>query len=336
MSWLYSSWGWILWALPFVIVGVIWSVRRATQRLSLVVVPSLWPKVLNGFDAGVARRKTILSIAALVILVIATLRPQFGTEYASTTNKGQSILVAVDTSQSMDSADLNPSRLEFAKDDLVTLMSQLKGDRVSLMTFSGTAAIQCPFTIDYMAAKLFIDDIRTGDLPIPGTNLAAPIRAAISAYHGIPGRKTLIIYSDGEAFEGKYRAAAIAAKAEGIVIHTVGIGTPKGDVIPLFDENGQPSGFKVNRAKQTIVTHLNEAVLKDIAVITGGHYIRVSSQQAAAPQLAVLLGKAGDSDYRTYLTPQRHDRYAILAVIVLGLLLLDVSLSAVVRPGKPS
>jgi len=275
-------------------------------------------------------------LMSLTLLVVAALRPQFGTEYVSTTNKGQSILVAVDTSQSMDSADLKPSRLEFAKEDLVTLMSQLKGDRISLMTFSGTAAVQCPFTIDYMAAKLFIDDIRTGDLPIPGTNLAAPIRAAIAAYHGIPGRKTVIIYSDGEAFEGDYRAAAMAAKAEGIVIHTVGIGTPKGDVIPLVDENGQPSGFKTNRAKQTVITQRNETVLKDIAVTTGGRYIRVSSQQAGAPQLAVLLGKAGEADYRAYLTPRRHDRYAILAAIVLGMLLLEWSLSAVSRHRRSS
>ncbi|NBV82758.1 VWA domain-containing protein [bacterium] len=335
MTWLYGSWAWILWAIPVLIAALGWAFRKSERRWDRVAIGTIRHRIVNGFDAIVARRRTGLSVVALILLAVAALRPQFGTEYVSAINKGQSIVVAVDTSLSMDATDLSPSRIEFAKEDLNALMTQLKGDRISLVTFAGTAAIQCPFTIDYLAAKLFIDDIMTGDLPIPGTNLASPIHAAIAAYRDIPGRKTLIIYSDGESFEGDYRAAAADAKSQGIVIHTVGIGTEKGDVIPLYDENRQPAGFKVDRSNKTVVSKRDNQSLKEVAAITGGRYIQVSAHQAAAPQLAVLLGKAGEADYRAYLMPRHHDRYTVLAALALIALVLEWIMSPMLPLWRP-
>jgi Ca-activated chloride channel family protein len=335
MNWLYGEWAWVLLAIPAISAGLLVVHKRSVRRLNLFILPAVWRKVMVGVDQIVARRRILLSVGALVLLAIAALRPQFGTQYMAIPNKGQSILLAIDTSQSMESQDLTPSRLAFAKRDLVTLMEMLKGDRIGLITFAGTASLQCPLTIDYIAAKLFIDDVQTGDQPIPGTNLAAAIRAAIDAFQKIPGRKTLIIYSDGETFEGNYEAAAVAAKTAGIVIHTVGIGTKSGGLIPVFDEEGAVAGYKTDQKQNEITTQLNETALKEIATMTGGRYIQVSAAQAAAPHLGVLLGKAGEADYRAYLTPQRNERYVILALIALGLLLGEWVLMAgpLRRPG---
>jgi Ca-activated chloride channel family protein len=332
MNLLYSQWIWVFLILPVVAIGA--TLRARKTPLARFVSPVLWTAVLNGFNRVIARRKLILTWVGLVLLMVAALRPQFGTIYEPTTNKGQSILIAIDTSQSMDATDLFPSRLGFAKQDLVTLMDQFKGDRVGLVTFAGIGAMQCPFTIDYTAVKLFVDDVHTGELPIPGTNLAAPIYAAIEAYKGIPGRKTLVIYSDGESFEGDFSAAAKAAKTAGIVIHAVGIGSPQGTSIPILDENGQSSGLKTDRAHQPVVTKLDESAMKAIAKMTGGRYIRATSQQAAAPQLAVLLGKAGEADYRAYLTPKHQARYMILALLAFIMLGIEWLTSAYSR--RPS
>lgn len=330
MIFLYGSYGWI-WGVILAVAGlVVW--RRRRHGLVRWIHPNVWAVVVHGFNHQVARRKQVLVWAAVGLLGIAVLRPQFGTTYQSVTGSRQSVLVAVDASQSMDATDGAPSRMALVKQDFTTLLNQLSGDRVGLIGFSGVAAIQCPFTIDYPALKLLMGDLNTQAIPVPGTNLAAPIEKATAVYRDTPGRKTLVIYSDGESFEGDFRVAAQSAKAAGIVIHTVGVGTIKGASIPIAGTDSSGGGLKTSRQSEVVVSKLNENALKTVAELTGGRYIRLTPNQAAAPQLGVLLGKSGVADYRAYLTPVRQDRYVVLAVLALIALAIDWWVSAYRRP----
>ncbi len=330
MTFLYGAMAWIMGIIPLLAAWVWW--RQRNRGLARWVHPAVWNVTVNGFNQTWATRSRFGVWVAVVLLGIAVLRPQFGTVYAPVSGKGQSILIAIDASQSMDASDANPSRLGLVKQDIVTMLNQFSGDRVGLIGFSGVAAIQCPFTIDYPALKLLIGDLDTQTIPVPGTNLAEPIHNAIAAYRQVPGRKTLIIYSDGESFAGDYQKAASAAKAAGIVIHTIGVGSVAGSSIPIVT-NGTPAGaLKTNRQAEVVISRLNESALKSVATTTGGRYLRLTSTQASAPQLAVLLGKAGEADYRAYLTPVRQDRYLGLACLALILLAIDWGVSAYRRP----
>ncbi|NBV41694.1 VWA domain-containing protein, partial [bacterium] len=278
----------LLLVIPLIFAGCFWALKNTRRNTRLMVTADLWDRMLNKWDESRTWIRLGVLCVGATFLLLAALRPQYGTEYEATTASGQAVMLAFDTSLSMDAADVAPSRLEHAKRDAVALIEQLDGDRVGVIRFAGIAAVECPLTVDYMAVRLFVDDVRTRSLPIPGTNIAAAIEAAIDSFKRIPGRKTVIIYSDGEHFDGDLAKAAAKAKAEGIVVHTVGIGGTEGSTIPLSDEDASAGQFKVDSNGKPVNTRLNAVALKSVAATTGGQYIHATEQVPAAPQLMVL------------------------------------------------
>jgi len=331
MIWARMEWVPILIVIPVLAIGVIAARRHRMTTMNLWISSSLWDKVVWGIDFIKQRRSEWLVIGAIFCLGLAILRPQYGVEYESLKGQGQTLFIALDTSQSMMARDFDGGRLEFAKQDINALINELSNDRVGLITFEGTSAVECPLTIDSAAVKLFVDEIQANHLPIPGTNLAAAIRQAIESYKKIPGRKTVVIFSDGENFEGNFRSAARDAKDAGIIIHTVGIGSSNGAEIPISDDSGSITAVRLDTTNRPILTRLNEGPLREIAALTGGQYIRVRPGQNAAPRLTVLLGKGSTVDYTAYLTPRYHDRYIGFALIGLICLLLEVMASTGIK-----
>jgi Ca-activated chloride channel family protein len=170
-------------------------------------------------------------------------------------------------------------RSKFAVKDLV---KKLNGDRIGLIAFAGTSFLQCPLTIDYNGFMLSLDDLSTFTIPRGGTSISSAIREAMQAFSQNKADaakekkyRVLVIITDGEDFEGDALAAAKEAAEAGIKIFCVGVGTAEGELIPI-SEDYAGKGYLLDKSGETVKTRLNENILKEIAISTGGSYVRAT------------------------------------------------------------
>ncbi|OVE79747.1 hypothetical protein BVY02_02375 [bacterium J17] len=267
---------WIL-LLPALLLAlslVLESIKR--NRLRAFIDSNLLNNVLRGPSPSsyAPTLRASLSLLIGLLLALSVLRPQWGFSWVKGVKSGVDIIVAVDVSQSMLSNDLKPNRLELARREIVDLMSVLRGDRIGLVAFAGTAFIETPLTLDYNTFRMFIDEIDPSLIPIQGTNIEAAISKSTEAFGDVESAtgkakrdRALILITDGEDFEGNFSQAAKTAKENDIKIYIIGVGTTTGGPIPT------DRGLKRDKSGNVIITKLNEDALKNLAKETGAVYV---------------------------------------------------------------
>ncbi len=267
-----------------VVIGLIglylFSRRRRKAQLHKFADSTLWPHVLSSFDPQKQLLGELFVLAALILVIIALLRPQWGFHEEEVTRRGVDIFIAVDVSKSMLAQDLLPSRLERSKMAVEDLVSQLKGDRVGLIAFAGSAFVQCPLTVDYDSFLQTVEDLDVNLIPRGGTDIESAIEEARRSFNAGSEsvNKVLIIITDGETHEGDPVAAAEKAARENITIHTIGVGTAAGDLVRVVDEQGEGSFLK-NKEGDVVKSRLNEDLLKNIAFKAQGVYVKATPTQ---------------------------------------------------------
>jgi Ca-activated chloride channel family protein len=266
---------WWLLGLPILIGLFILAFRRRTRALQAFGDLRLLRRLST--SASLERRiiKAALLVAAALFLVLALARPQWGAKLETVTRRGVDVIVAVDTSLSMLAEDVKPNRMAQARAAVGSFVDLLRGDRVGLVAFAGTSYVACPLTLDYTAARMFVDVLDVDLIPTQGTAIAEAIESAIAAFH--PGErryKVLVLITDGEDHEGNVAAAARAAATEGITIYTVGVGSPSGEPIPLRNARGDIIGYKEDKEHRKVTSRLGESDLEAVALATGGKYFR--------------------------------------------------------------
>ncbi|MBN1898927.1 MAG: VWA domain-containing protein [Spirochaetes bacterium] len=220
--------------------------------------------------------KALLLTLSLFFLFMALARPQFGTKLQKMSRKGLNLFVILDVSKSMLANDMVPNRLEKAKHEIEEFIDILKGDKIGIIIFAGTSFLQCPLTIDYAAAKMYMDIVGPDSIPVPGTDIGKAIQLATRSYPEVERKyKVMILLTDGEDHEGEALQAAEEAEKEGVVIFTIGIGTTSGDLIPLKNE-GVIMGYKKDKKGNPVLSRLDEMTLEKIAQKTGGKYYRAT------------------------------------------------------------
>ncbi len=315
----------LLFGIPLAIGVVIIGYRIRKKRLARLVQSDLWNITLPSLSYTRRFWKRIFFIIAFSLIIIAFLRPQYGLRLETKSRKGQDIFIALDTSMSMNATDARPSRFKRAKQEIKGLIESLKGDRVGLIAFSGNAFIQCPLTADYSALHMFLDDITIGSVPTPGTDIATAIKTARLAFNrqSQSKEKILIIISDGESFENDPIASAKVAHEEGITIFTIGIGTPGGEPIPLFNATGNPIGLKKDQQGNVVVSQLNEALMKEIAQLANGHYFLSTTGSLAINPLYRLISELEKNNLSVKQRQYRQDRYYWFLIPALLFLILE-------------
>ncbi|HTP79308.1 MAG TPA: VWA domain-containing protein [Bacteroidota bacterium] len=269
---------WYLLAVPVLGVAFVflnrWKHRLLARFAGSVLAKDLtreWSGAKNGM-------KQTLILLSLSCLILAVANPQEGTRLEEIKRQGIDLFVALDVSLSMKAEDIKPSRLEKAKRDVSSLLSKLAGDRVGLVVFAGDAFVQFPLTSDYSAADLFISTVDVDAVPIPGTMIGSAIDLALKSFSkDLPTQKAIIVVSDGENTEGDVQSAVDDAKNAGVRVYTIGMGTPDGGPIPIYNDAGERVDFKHDRAGSIVVTKLDESALQQIASSTGGSYRRATS-----------------------------------------------------------
>jgi Ca-activated chloride channel family protein len=315
----------LLLLVPGLIAFFVYAFRRKRKALALFGNLDL-VKLLS---ASVSRRRQIgkaaILTSAVCFLVFALARPQFGTKMKTVKREGQDILIALDVSLSMMAEDIKPNRLEKAKHEIGTMIDKFQGDRVGLVAFAGKAFVQCPLTLDYGAAKMFLDAMDPSLIPTPGTAVGGAITRSVSCFSAQERKhKILILITDGEDHVADPIEAAKAAAKEGVVIYTVGIGSLEGVPIPVADERGYSTGFKKNREGGVVMTKLDELTLEKIALETGGKYYRATPGEAELNRIYDDILKMEKKSLSSKQFEQYEERFQGLVGIALFLLVLEV------------
>lgn len=252
---------------------VAFGAARMVRRTRRLADDPLWSRVAPLIPSWRRWLLLALPLVALAACLLGAARPQLGSRKVQVKRSGIDLVMALDTSASMNAADVVPNRLARARREMIDLIDQLRGDRVGIVIFEGTAFMLCPLTLDYGAARLFLDTIETGMLPVPGSNLAAAIRTAVKSFPTEGSRsRAIVILSDGEARDPDLSDALKAAGDAGVTIHTIGVGTPAGEPLPERHDDGSVAGYKKDRAGEVVLSRLDESTLRDIASATGGNY----------------------------------------------------------------
>ena len=262
----------LFWCLVPLIFFMVWGMRKKQQlTLKFCGNPLLTKLVHPGVEKR-HRSKTIFVVLAILFLILALTRPRWGYQWEDLHQRGVDVIVALDVSSSMLAEDIKPNRLERAKRKISDLLDMMEGDRIGLVAFAGTSFVQCPLTLDYGAARLFLSAIDTQLIPVQGTALGNAIKTSVKAFRSQEKKsKALILITDGEDQTGKALSAAKLAGEQGVKIYTIGSGGEIGAPLPNSSGAG---GFRKNQQGEVILSKLDETTLQQIALETGGSYVR--------------------------------------------------------------
>lgn len=239
--------------------------RRTYLRQFIRLSESRW--LLLNYSPLKQILKAVCMILASISLAIALLGPAWDKEEETVHHEGRDVCIALDISRSMLAQDNLPNRLEFAKQKIKQLIARTKSDRISLILFAANAFMVCPLTHDYEAFFSFLSDVDQGTVSASGTDLSAPVKAAIDMYKKNPEKKhkLLIIVSDGEDSSGTVSHVSRMAAEHGIHLLLASVGSFEGAPIPLSDQMGRFLGHVKDDKGAVVISKLNKQALDQLA-----------------------------------------------------------------------
>ena len=232
-------------------------------------------------------------------------------------------MIALDVSNSMLAEDLSPNRLEQAKRAIYQLIENLHNDRLGIIVFAGQSYVQLPITTDYSSAKLFLETIGTDIIPTQGTAIGSAIDLAMESFDFENGTsKAIIVITDGENHEDDAQSAAKNATAKNVSVHTIGMGAVQGAPIPIY-KNGSQVGFRTDNTGNTIITKLDEKMLRDIASAGNGSYVRATNANAGLKIIMDEINKMDKKEFGSKSIKDYEDRFQLFLIAALILIVLE-------------
>ena len=314
----------MLFGIPFIILIIWLNIRWRKRALAAFGEKKVLSKLMLSYSKNRQILKNILTVLIFISLIIGLSNPQIGIKMEEVKREGVDLMIAIDLSNSMLVEDIKPNRIERAKQAISRLIDKLEGDRIGLVVFAGEAYVQLPITTDYSAAKLFLSSLNTNIVPTQGTSIGSAINTCRKSFDMDNSQnKAIIIITDGETHDEEAIDAAKKAKEEGVFVHTLGMGLTQGGAIPIYNKYGNNIGFRKNKDGETIVSQLNESLLRQIAQAGNGTYIRANNSQAGLSTLFNEINKMEKKEIGTMIFTQYKDRFQFFIVFALVLLFLD-------------
>ena len=268
--------------LPVLVLLFISALLWRKRRLQKLGDENLVNEQIRGFIPGRNTFKFILLTVALFAVIVGWANLRTGDKSEKTERKGVDVIVALDVSNSMLAKDIQPDRLTRAKQLILSLMDKMQNDRVALIVFAGRSYLQVPLTIDYAAVKMMLANVSPDMVPTQGTVIGDAIDMATTSFTQNERKyKSLVIISDGEDHDETAIEKARQAADQGVVIHTVGIGSPQGAT--LYDPNTK--SLKLDDNGNPVVSKLNEDELKSIASAGHGTYSYLQNTDEVASKI---------------------------------------------------
>lgn len=312
----------LLLLLPLILLFFVLNEIRRKKAIAKIGDNELVRRLMPEYSSSRPVLKFILQMLILTMVIIALARPQFGSKLEEIRKEGVEVIIALDVSNSMLAEDIQPNRLTRAKQALTRLIDNLEDDRIGLIVFAGDAYTQIPITTDYISAKMFLSTINPDMVPKQGTAIGSAIDLGIRSFSPGEGKsKAMIIITDGENHEDDPVAKAEEASKAGVVIHTIGIGSAEGVPVPTT-QNSRKDYLK-DADGNTVITRLDEEVLKKIAVSSGGTYVRASNTNIGLDEIFSQIRKMKTDELESTMYTEYNDQFQIFTALAIILLITD-------------
>ncbi len=283
-------------------------------------------ELIKGLMPEYSRLRTNIKFYLLLFVFslgsILLARPQFGSKIEELKREGVEIIIALDVSNSMLAEDIQPNRLERAKQSISRLVDRLEDDKIGLIVFAGDAYTQIPVTTDYVSAKMFLSGINPGIVPKQGTSITSALKLGASSFSPqMDESKALIIITDGENHEDDPVKAAALVKEKGIVVHTIGIGSSAGVPVPIYGSSTKE--YLKDHEGNTVISKLDEKTLREIAFETGGKYVRATNSSLGLNTIFDEISNMKKQEMEGAVFSEYNDQFQVIALIMLVLLIVD-------------
>ncbi|MBR4822456.1 MAG: VWA domain-containing protein [Bacteroidales bacterium] len=309
----------LLWLVPLIplLYALVRSWRKA--RMRKLGEEDLVRQLMPSWSGAKGWVRVVLFDLAFMFFVIGLARPQIGAKLEERETRGAEIMICLDVSNSMLAKDYSPNRLERAKLAVSRITDKLQNDRIGLVIFAGSAFVQLPVTNDYISAKMFLNSITTESMPVQGTALGEAITLATRGFSSQSDKsRAIIVISDGENHEDDPVEAAKQAAGMGIKVYTIGVGSTRGEPIPV---NGD---LLKDREGNIVVTHLDEETLKNVAKAGNGAYIHAGNEEFGLNPIINDLRKLEEEAYKSVVFEEYEEEYMYFFAAALVLFVLEM------------
>jgi len=317
-----------LYTLPVFVVLFFFLFKNQKKKLKTFANTNLHKVLIPKHSKFKSWIKLIMVTLALALLILAAANPQIGTRLEEVKQSGIDVFILLDVSLSMSAEDIKPNRLEKAKYQIANLINKLRGDRIGLIIFAGDAYVQIPLTTDYSAANLFLSAVNFNSVPQQGTAIATAINLAVKSFdYSASTQKVIVVITDGEDHEGDITEAINGAVAKDLKIYAIGLGSPDGVPIPIFNSQRQAIGFKKDKSGNTVLTKLNDSILKEIASKGNGKYYRGNNYEDYLDLIFKELSSLEKTEFGTKKVTDYEDRFYYFLAPAILLLIMEFFLS---------
>ena len=295
--------------------------RNRRKRLRTFGDPKLLKELMPDVSHWRPSVKFWLLQAALALLIIMLARPQMGTKISHEKRTGIETIIAMDISNSMLAEDVAPSRLSRSKMIVENLVDKFSNDKIGLIVFAGDAFVQLPITSDYVSAKMFLSNIDPSMMATQGTDIAGAINMATHSFtQDKEVGKAIVIITDGEDHEGGALETAKAAKAAGMRVYVLGVGSTQGSPIPIPGTND----YMRDNTGNTVMSALNDQMCREVAQAGGGAFIHVENNSRAQDQLDAELDKLSKKEIDSTVYSDFDEQFIAFAILALLLIIVEV------------
>lgn len=268
--------------------------------------------------------KIVLRTVYFALFIISLLGPSFGSSKREIKSIGKDIMIAIDLSQSMNAADVPPTRLTKVKYELSKIINEFRSDRIGLIIFSSEAFVQCPLTYDQAALNLFIETLHSGLVPNAGTDFGPALAMSLDKLDTKDDNpldskaKIILLISDGEDFGDETSNALAEIKERGVKLFALGVGTSKGSKIET------PYGFLKDRSGNDVITKLNNKSLKNLTARTGGKYFEINDRVNDTERLINTINNVEGQLRDARVVDVSANKYIYFLLAAFTLLIIDV------------
>jgi len=318
-------------ALPLLLLAFFYVLQWKKKTKLKIGEPRLVNELLKNYSPLLFVLKFIIMALAFVVIIAGSANLQKQGEADNVSRKGVDVMIALDVSNSMMAEDIKPNRLERAKQLVNKLVDKMDNDRIGLVLFAGRAYMQMPLTTDHAAARMYIQNASPDAVPTQGTVISEALRIAGSGFNSKDRKfKSIVLISDGEDHDPEALKMTQTLEQNGVMINTVGIGSPEGSPIIDYTTNEARKDAQGN----TIITKLNEAELQQLSQTTNGIYVHLDDVddvvQKITAQLATIEQKAtGDKSFVNYQSFFQWFLAAALILLLIELLVPEIKKTAI-------
>ena len=296
MNWYLGNYWYLLLLLLLPLLGIVlFNYVKWKNRKKNVFAEARFQNELFEKKSGFSKILPLLYLIATLFLILSIVDLLSGSEEVKSKQKMNNVIFLLDVSNSMNAQDVEPNRLDEAKNIMVQTMNKMRNDKVGIVVFAGEASSIMPLTTDFTAAETYIGGIETNVMKIQGTDFLNGMRTVADKFKNVAkGSRKVVLLSDGEDNEGNEKAAIKLANKEGISVISVGIGSEEGAPIPEY-VFGQLMGYKTDVSGQTVISKRQIRALQNIANETGGTYVDGNNLDNATSQIIDGLSKTSTS-----------------------------------------